>query len=238
MSCDSVMKNLSPSVNTLPYHDNVRLDRLCVAGGFFMEPYYLNTNIEDIPGEEWRDIDGFVGIYKVSNFGRIKTLARKNVSRDMIRKQVVDRIGYMRVQLSKNGRKESGGFFVTKLVHRLVAIAFIDNTNNYPDVNHKDLNKKNNHIYNLEWCTKSYNQIHLYKFGGRVAAKAQLGKFGFDSFRSRHVNQFDLNGNLINTFGSLRDALRNVGGKSTNNIIISCRNTGRPAYGYLWGYKN
>lgn len=85
--------------------------------------------------------------------GRVKSL---HTSQGIILKQVMYRNGYIGVNLSKDGIANM------KLVHRLVAIAFIHNPNNYGFVNHKDGNKKNNTVDNLEWCTRSYNAKHAY----------------------------------------------------------------------------
>lgn len=109
--------------------------------------------------EEWKDVPGYEGIYQVSNFGNIKSLDRCiKCSNGMvihrkgstIKKQVC-RFGYENVTLRKPKEKK------TFKVHRLVALAFIDNPNNYPEINHKDENKLNNSVENLEWCTREYN---------------------------------------------------------------------------------
>lgn len=105
--------------------------------------------------EEWKPIKGYEGLYEVSNMGRVKSLHR---SQGIILKQGTFH-GYMKVGLHKNGTRS------TKKVHRLVATAFIRNPNNYEFVNHKDGNKKNNTVDNLEWCTRSYNMRHAYHNG-------------------------------------------------------------------------
>lgn len=96
--------------------------------------------------EVLRDIKGYENIYKVSNYGRVYSIKRKKFLK--LRKT---QRGYIKVDLHKNGNAK------TYRVHRLVAEAFIPNPNNYPEVNHKDENKENNHVNNLEWCTKEYN---------------------------------------------------------------------------------
>lgn len=106
--------------------------------------------------EEWRPIKGYEGLYEVSNMGRVKSL---HASQEIILKQAECTNGYMEVKLSKDGTKNM------KLVHRLVAIAFIKNPNNYECVNHKDGNKKNNTVGNLEWCTVKENTHHAIKTG-------------------------------------------------------------------------
>lgn len=109
--------------------------------------------------EVWKDIAGFEGKYQVSNFGNVKRIAhrvcRKNnrylTLKEKIVKQHYDYHGYKKVHLWKDNTDKP--FFV----HRLVAFAFIDNPNNYPQINHKDENKENNAVSNLEWCTALYN---------------------------------------------------------------------------------
>lgn len=101
-------------------------------------------NINDT--EIWRDVKGFEGLYKVNRKGEIYS-----VLNNIIRPPKDNGYGYNNINLNKNGKK------ITKYIHRIVAEAFIPNPNNYPMVNHKDENKKNNNVENLEWCTASYN---------------------------------------------------------------------------------
>ena len=110
--------------------------------------------------EEWKPIKGYEGLYEVSNMGRVKSLHR---SKGIILKQSIHTNGYMYAGLYKNGTR------ISKRVHRLVATAFIRNPNNYDVVNHKDGNKKNNTVDNLEWCTRSYNIRHAYHNGLKSA---------------------------------------------------------------------
>ena len=106
--------------------------------------------------EEWRDIKEYEGLYQVSNLGRVKSLARKTNNqygkKERLMTQKLDKDGYKRVGLNKNGKQIYYG------VHRLVAQAFISNPNNYPQINHKDEDKSNNKVDNLEWCDGKYNQ--------------------------------------------------------------------------------
>ena len=96
--------------------------------------------------EEWKDITGYEGLYQISNLGRVKTLRTNKIMR-----QEKIRSGYLRVMLSNNGNSKRF------LVHRLVAQEFITNPSSLPEVNHKDENKLNNTVENLEWCSRSYN---------------------------------------------------------------------------------
>lgn len=105
--------------------------------------------------EIWKDIPDYEGLYQVSNLGRIKRILFLNYNsrkrKEKILKKVIDKDGYYKVSLSKNNKVKN--YFV----HRLVAKAFILNPNNCPIINHKDENKKNNCVNNLEWCTIKYN---------------------------------------------------------------------------------
>lgn len=108
--------------------------------------------------EEWRDIEGYEGFYQVSNLGRVKSLARVVMRSDGKPNPVNEKIlkygmnrDYCAVVLCKDRKKKM------YKVHRLVAMAFLSNPHNLPEVNHKDENKKNNCVDNLEWCTSKYN---------------------------------------------------------------------------------
>ena len=101
--------------------------------------------------EIWKDVVGYEQFYQVSNKGRIR---RKKDN--FVYKPRTFTNGYKSVLLYKDGKwSRTGG--KSELVHRLVALAFIPNPNNYPQVNHKDENKSNNFVDNLEWCTRKYN---------------------------------------------------------------------------------
>lgn len=110
--------------------------------------------------EQWVDIDGYVGCYQVSNYGKVRSLDRKVSNGAQLKGKMLtpatDRYGYKFIGLCRaNQRKQV-------LVHRLVANAFLDKVNGNVEVNHIDGNKINNHVSNLEWCTKSENQIHAF----------------------------------------------------------------------------
>lgn len=98
--------------------------------------------------EIWKDIEGYEGLYQVSNLGRVKSLKFNKIK---ILSQGISGSGYKIVSLSKENQRK------IFLVHRLVAMVFIKNPNNYPCINHKDENKLNNLANNLEWCTHRYN---------------------------------------------------------------------------------
>lgn len=95
--------------------------------------------------EIWKDIKGYEGLYHISNLGRVKN------ANGLILSSANNGKGYCIVSLYRNGKQK------THRIHRLVAIAFIPNPNNLPEVNHKDEKKENNEVSNLEWCTHDYN---------------------------------------------------------------------------------
>ena len=110
--------------------------------------------------EIWKDIPNFEGLYQISNYGRVKTLEKyvssgiKNNNQVRRKSKLLkqyNKQGYLQVSLSKNHRR----YYFN--VQRLVAIAFIPNPNNLPQVNHIDENPLNNNVENLEWCTAKYN---------------------------------------------------------------------------------
>lgn len=113
--------------------------------------------------EIWKDITGYEGLYQVSTFGRVKSIPHliraninggKRMTEEYIKNTTVGWHGYVWVNLCKNGKTK------TYSVHRLVAMAFLENPHSLPAVNHIDGNKENNLVRNLEWCTNSENQIH------------------------------------------------------------------------------
>lgn len=117
--------------------------------------------------EKWRYIEGYRNHYQVSSFGRVKGLKRtvtrrngwKHTTNERIMKQSNHRCGYLEIILCLEGKQKC------YKVHRLVASAFIDNLNQKKFINHKDCNKKNNKMENLEWVTKAENNSHALRMG-------------------------------------------------------------------------
>lgn len=162
--------------------------------------------------EEFRDVPGYEGLYEVSNLGRVK-----NIKTGRILKPHKHRGGYLLINLCKSGTMR------TDLIHRLVANSFLPNPQNLPCVNHKDEDKTNNAISNLEWCTYEYNN----NYGTRNERMAEK--------KSKPVLQFDLLGNFIREWTSIRQAIRDTG---VNNIAFVLSGRLKTAGGYLWKYKN
>lgn len=105
--------------------------------------------------EEWKDVKGYEGHYKVSNLGRIKSF--KYYLEGKLLKTQIDWDGYETISLTLNKKSKK------YKVHRLVAQAFIPNPDNLLEINHKDKNKLNNNVKNLEWCTRKYNCLYSYE---------------------------------------------------------------------------
>ena len=165
--------------------------------------------------EVWKDIQGYEGLYQISNMGRVKSVERMKwngrgyrIVAERILKGRSTKKGYLQVQLHQDGK---GKWY---LVHRLAAIAFIPNPYNLPEVNHKDEDKKNNCVQNLEWCSSQYNMEYSH-------GKAIIG-----------INK--VNG-LILEFSSAHEAERQTGIKQGN--ICSClKGRKKSAGGYVWYY--
>lgn len=191
--------------------------------------------------EEWKDIEGYEGLYQVSNYGRVKSLGRCITYIDGRKKEIKEKmlhlftneLGYYHVSLSKCG--------VVKRfkVHRLVAKAFLENPNNYPAINHRDENPQNNRVENLEWCTIAYNNSY-----GTARERGRAKQLN-DETKSKIVMKFDINGNLIEVYPSASEAARQnnsspsqisracLGGFSNNGIW----NNIYKHKGYIWRYK-
>lgn len=188
-------------------------------------------SLERFEGEVWKDINGYEGLYQVSNFGRVKSLDRVvhcsknkkckpyNVSvKEKIMRCCFDNDGYIHTTLSNSGIHNR------VLIHRLVALSFLENPNEYPVVNHKDENPSNNHVDNLEWCTYTYNNQYsnIYEKAYRVTRKP--------------VYQFSLDGKFIREFASTKEASRAIGG-SAADISSCCHGRTNSMYGYYWRFK-
>lgn len=182
--------------------------------------------------EIWKDIQGLEGYYQVSNLGRVRSLKRlsskiKRFYGGNILIPQKTRKGYLQVCFSKYG-----AWVLTARVHRLVAEAFLPNPDNLQEVNHKDEDKTNNRVDNLEWCNSMYN--HLY--GTRLKRVAEK--------LSKKVGQYK-DGKLIKIWGSVTEAAKTLG-LNKGNLAAVCRGTpyfkdGRmytpqSCGGYQWKY--
>lgn len=157
--------------------------------------------------EIWKDIEGFEGLYSVSNKGRVR-----NKKRGRILKYGIDGHGYPFVALYKANSKPK-----QIKVHKLVAESFIDNPNNLPQVDHIDEVKTNNDASNLRWVTPSENIRHSIHH------------------KSCRINQLTLDGELVKAWDSLNQIERETG-YSQGNIIKCCKGKYKQSHGYRWEY--
>lgn len=132
--------------------------------------------------EIWKDVKGYEGLYKVSNFGNFKNI---KLLKERKIKGCFDKNGYVISTFVKNKTKK------TVKLHRLVASTFISNQLNKPQVNHINGIKDDNRVENLEWCTNSENQKHAHKIGLKQGKKGILCNFynktGKENFKSRKI---------------------------------------------------
>lgn len=181
--------------------------------------------------EVWKPIVGYETTHMVSNLGRIRSLDRTVKCRDCYR-TARGRIlsvkttpeGYWQVTLS------NGGIDKTHYVHRLVAKAFIPNPNDLPEVNHKDEDKSNNCVDNLEWCTRKYNSRYN-DLNHRIGLKRR-GKI----INGTPILQFTLDGIFICEYGSSHEAQR-LTGIDSSYICKVINGKAKSAGGYKWKRK-
>lgn len=193
--------------------------------------------------EIWKDIQGYEGLYQVSNFGRVKSLDRyvnAKLGSKMMRKGVIMTLqtshkGYNVVMLHKNCKGHQ------QQVHRLVAIAFIPNPLNKPQVNHMDCNKKNNHISNLEWATQDENMHHasingiFSNFNERRLRASRENLLMAINKRKRKINQYTIDGQFIKQYTSIAEAEKETGA-SNSRIVRCCKGERKSTHGYKWEY--
>ena len=179
--------------------------------------------------EVWKDIEGYEGMYQVSNMGLVWSVEREIVMpKGGIKKLgglfiIPDIIhnGYYQIKLYKNGK------YKRILLSRLVAIHFIPNPLNLPQVNHKKGNKSDNRASQLEWCTASENVQHAFDILGRKPIK------GLKHYSSIEVLQISLDGFLIGVFISITEA--HIITSIRRGHIGKCVNGERKtAGGYIW----
>ncbi len=234
----------------------LEVGRVFTVGAFF----FMENKI-------WEDVVGWEGLYQVSNFGEIRSLDRKTggptkhgrVVKGKLRKPLIVR-GYLSINLidKKSGKSTRNG------VHVFVAHAFIPNPENKPCVNHKDGNKQNNHVSNLEWCTHRENSIHAWSIGlnkpysptkehrDKLRKSAlihkSLQKWQNENkdkmkqmallaslLQAKKVNQLSKDGTFIKTWESAAEANR-VMGVSASSISRCAKGKIKTSGGFKWEY--
>lgn len=196
--------------------------------------------------EIWKDIDGYEGLYQVSNLGNVKSLnyRKQNYSKNLTPK--VNNCGRLWVELRKNGSRKQ------ILIHRLVAIAFIPNENNFPQINHKDENTMNNVVENLEWCDAEYNSNYSWKRhpewkkksvpkniirgeDWKRVHKSHPGGWKNGPKDRRKIFQCSLNGEVLNEWNSISEVSR-INNWNYSSIKRCCDGERKSAYGFKWQY--
>ena len=178
--------------------------------------------------EHWKEIAGFEGIYEVSDLGRVKSLGNNKSRKEKILKPQKECSGYLQIGLYKDGHVKM------LKIHRLVAEAFIPNTQGFNTVNHKDEDKTNNTVSNLEWMSQKDNINYgtRNKRAGKAISKANIN----NPMLSKKVQMFDKStGELLATFPSTNEAER-VTGIYHSSISSCCNGKYKSAGGYIWKY--
>ena len=215
--------------------------------------------------EIWKDIEGYEGLYQVSNMGRVKSLERTvwcglnggcyRAIPERIIKPSKDNYGYLVVNLWEDGKMK------TYKVHRLVATAFIPNPNNLPVINHKNEIKNDNKVDNLEWCSVLYNNTyndkakktgkklkgrklseeHIKKLRGRKLSEETIRKIAEkqrnNTRTSKPVYSVDKVTGEIKEYPSAKEAERCTG-IYHGSIIRCCRGERKSAGGHTWFYAD
>lgn len=199
-----------------------------------------NLSLDDMPNEKWLDVDGYIGKYKISSMGRLKSLSReckvgnnKMLLPNKILKQKVERNGYLR--------------YKSLSIHRLVALAFIPQVAGKEYVNHINGNKLDNRACNLEWCTCSENIMHAWNIGlmndqtrAIMSSKAKMRTGIKNSCWRGYVDIFDKELNYITRVNSMVEAEgwiknnTNFDKASKSNICRVCSGKLNSAYGYIF----
>lgn len=188
--------------------------------------------------EIFKDVIGYEGLYKIGNCGIVISCERMKLSKNgsysrmqqTIKKPNTDKDGYLYVNLSKNDKNK------TYKIHRLVAIHFIPNPNNYPIINHKDETKDNNNVDNLEWCTVKYNNNY-----GTIKQKKLKGElhpfYGKPAHNRKPILQYTKGGEFVKEWLGAFEIEKELGIAGTK-IAAVCKGKRKSAGGYKWKYKN
>lgn len=170
----------------------------------------------------WKDILGYEGLYKVSDSGDVYNIKSKRKL-----KLTVSDAGYHKVNLRNNGSVK------THLVHRLVALSFIPNPKEKPQVNHIDEDSLNNSLSNLEWCTPKENCNH----GTRLERIRNLIDYEVVAKKnSKPIIQMNMQGQIVMRWDSIT-ACKNKLGYDKSNIVKVLKGKAKTSYGYKWTYE-
>lgn len=201
-----------------------------------MEEVWNSKSLQDLPGEEWRDIVGLESLYMVSNYGRIKRLYRSffrvngrlQYHEEKILNLPPDKDGYSRICLSYKGKR------FEKKVHRIVAEAFVGNPTGMV-INHKNGVKNCNIVSNLEITTVKENNLHSFRMGRKTRNKIQVNQYLIKNRKNKF--QEAIIDSLLETHESITEAARKLSiGDSA--IVACCKGRIKSAGGFIWRYAN
>ena len=173
--------------------------------------------------EIWKDIEGLEGLYQVSNLGNVRSLNfRQSGMPHNLSLRIRKRDGYVTVNLRNK----------TRIVHRLVAQAFIPNPKDLPQVNHKDEDKTNNCVNNLEWCTCKENIRYSVELHPKRKSYYRKPRKWF-----KRVRQIDIkSGDIIQEYSCFQEIGQKRNNPNTSGIINCCLGKQKTAYGYKWEF--
>ena len=174
-----------------------------------------NQIINSVESEVWKPVVGYEGLYEVSNIGRVRSINFHKSGKAKVMRPSLNTWGYPIVDLRKNSKRHS------YTVHRLVALAFIPNPDNLPEINHKNEIKNDNTVENLEWCTRKYN----INYGTAIKRRSKL------------IVEFDNNGNVVGKWKSACEASRyyKIGRKNIYDCLHGKQKTSK---GFVWKYDH
>lgn len=183
--------------------------------------------------EIWKPINGYEGLYEVSNMGRVKSLPKTveqyygyKITNERMLKQSPDRKGYMMAWLYKNKKRK------TMKVYRLVANAFIPNPESKPQIDHINAINTDNRACNLRWCTGKEN------FHNPISYRRNSeSKFGRKNHNAKSVVQLSLDGIPIRIWDCINDVKRELGFHHSH-ISQCCSGKRNVAYGFIWKYAD
>ncbi len=170
-----------------------------------------------VTGEVWKPVVGYEGIYEVSSLGNLRNASGKRLS------VFPNQAGYYRVNLCYHGKRRA------KFIHRIVAEAFLENPLDYSQVNHKDENKRNNSVDNLEWCNAEYNT----NYGSRNQRVAEIMRMR----NNRSIVAVDPKSNEETIFPSITFASAIIG-KQKSYICYAIKHPQKAYSGYKWRYAD